>query len=359
MRHKNAAEMAAVACGLAVVAITCSGCGGGGGSSPTSSPTSSSSPSPASSTRIFGVWAMWNPDLATQGAAQLRNPDWAGVFDVVQGVCGGGWQVSNGVAEVYVNETYWCADLYAAAREHGARFTLLLGSPPGAAPGPVPPEALANPQHAVQSAVALASRLGLDGFNIDDESECAPRADLANFSAWAAFVDTFADGLHEANLTLTVDVQAVFGITDSPYVHEQPCALGPWQYTVDPRVPELMQASHADAWIEMDTYYFGTSRYLDALDWYADNVPQQKLGVGIMNRNDIDVPDGYLARFHALEKSGANELHLWRMPVADVWLPYIQRWKSKCAGCPQLACYELSVECSPSSGPSSDVLVVL
>lgn len=334
---------------IATVSMILNGCGdsGGGGGGGDVTPVN----------RTFGVWAMWEPDLAVRGAAQLRNASWAGVFDVVQGVCGGGWQVVDGAAEVYVNDTLWqqCSDLYNATREHGARFTLLLGSPPGAAPGPVPQEALDDPQSAVTSAVALASRLGLDGFNIDDESECAPRADFSNFSAWVGFIDAFADGLHAAGLTLTVDVQAVFGIENGPYEPQKPCGLGPWQYDVDPGVAKLMRASRADGWIEMDTYYFGLSRYLDALDWYADSVPSTKLGVGIMNRDDIEDPDGYVARFHALDRSGASELHLWRMPVADVWLPYIQRWKSQCAGCPQLSCYDVSIACSPSS----DAIAVL
>lgn len=95
-------------------------------------------------------------------------------------------------------------------------------------------------------------------------------------------------------------------------------------------------------------YYFGLPRYLDALDWYGKSIPQEKLGVGIANRNDIEIPDGYVSRFHALEASGADWLNLWAMPVADVWLQYIKRWKAYCAGCPNkgaLSCYEPTVNC--------------
>ena len=81
---------------------------------------------------------------------------------------------------------------------------------------------------------------------------------------------------------------------------------------------------------------------------YTENIPRGKLGVGIMNRADI-TDDGYIARFHALEKSGADWLNLWVMPVHDVWLPFLQRWKTHCRGCPNsgaLSCYEPSAVCS-------------
>ena len=48
-----------------------------------------------------------------------------------------------------------------------------------------------------------------------------------------------------------------------------------------------MSNSSLDRWLEMDTYYFSTSRFLDALDWYANNVAKRSLGVAVMNRKDI------------------------------------------------------------------------
>ena len=94
-------------------------------------------------------------------------------------------------------------------------------------------------------------------------------------------------------------------------------------------------------------YYFGTSRYLDALDWYTNSVALDRLGVAVMNRNDIS-EDGYLARFHALEKSGASWLNIFMLPASDAWLPYLRRWKTRCAGCPNaglLSCYEPTAKC--------------
>lgn len=58
--------------------------------------------------------------------------------------------------------------------------------------------------------------------------------------------------------------------------------------------------------------YFSTERFLDALDYYAQAMPIDKLGVGMMNRDDIS-SDGYVARFHAIKSSGAKELDMFIM----------------------------------------------
>lgn len=60
----------------------------------------------------------------------------------------------------------------------------------------------------------------------------------------------------------------------------------------------------------MLTDYFSTERFLDALDYYAHVMPIDKLGVGMMNRQDIS-SDGYAARFHAIKASGAKELDMF------------------------------------------------
>ena len=113
-----------------------------------------------------------------------------------------------------------------------------------------------------------------------------------------------------------------------------------------------MSNSSMDRWLEMDTYYFSTSRYLDSLDWYAEAVSLDKLGVAVMNRKDITT-EGYLARFHALDRSGANWLNLFMLPAADEWLPYLRRWKSHCKGCANhgaLSCYEMELPCTNDDG---------
>lgn len=89
------------------------------------------------------------------------------------------------------------------------------------------------------------------------------------------------------------------------------------------------------------------------------HIPADKLGVGMMNREGPKAPggmtgmiteEGWIARFHALHTKLANEsmLNLYVMMIADEFLPWVGRWKSNCAGCPNagsLSCYEPKLAC--------------
>jgi hypothetical protein len=72
---------------------------------------------------------------------------------------------------------------------------------------------------------------------------------------------------------------------------------------------------------------------MDALDYYSTAIqPSTKAGVGMMNRADID-DDGYTARFHAIDKSGVQELDMFIMPISDRFLPWLWKFKTRCSGC--------------------------
>lgn len=309
--------------------------------------------SPSSPRTIF-AWA--SAGSAVEAAAQLMNATWEGVIDGVQGQCGAAFFVSASGNEVgiRVNETTLaaCQPVRDALRQTGGAFHAWIGG--------VPQEALESPsvaKAAVASAVAMAKTYGFDGYSIDDESDCAPRSTLQNFTAWINFMNLLGEGLHNEGLQLSAAVQAMFGIQDVPYAPRcapasnaacsQACDKAPWEYDPNAKVVQLMSETKIDRWLEMDTYYFTTNRFLDALDWYAGALPSSKLGVSVMNRGDI-TPDGYIARFHALERSGADWLNIFLLPVADAWLPWVKRWKTRCQGCPNqgmLSCYEPSVDC--------------
>ena len=296
--------------------------------------------------RTVMAWATGSP----AAAAQLRNESWAGVIDGVQAYCGLGFGADGRSIELDPKAFAGCAELIAAAKATGARIFICLGA--------IPRTAIENPAAAVASAVRIAEAHGLDGFSIDDETDCAPRSTLSNFTSWAGFVDAFADGLHAHGLELSAAVQAMFGIEDVPYAPKcqpvsdpgcsQSCVRAPWEYKAEPRVTALMAGSKIDRWLVMDTYYFGTGRFLNALDWYTGAVGVTKLGVAVMNRADI-TDDGYLARFHAIERSGADWINIFALPAADQWLPFLRRWKTRCQGCgvqSVLGCYELSIPCA-------------
>ena len=304
------------------------------------------------------AWATGSNPLA---AKQLRNATWSGVFDGVQAFCGASFR-SDGLG-IEIDDTSWdhCQDLYHAVKDTGAEFHLVLGN--------VPDVVVYNPQPAIDSAVNLAKELGLDGWSLDDEYDCAPRSTLDRFRDWVGFVDSFAFALHSHGLVLSAAVQAMFGIQDVPYQPDcgpnktaadcsQACDRLPSQYPLESEVIKLMSKSKIDQWLFMDTYYFTTARFLDALDWYTDNVNNDRLGMAMMNRDDI-TDDGLLARFYAIHsKAAMNWINIFLLPADDMFLYYLKRWKSNCRGCgvqSSLGCFDLTVPCTDelSSGDVS------
>eukprot|EP01043_Picozoa_sp_COSAG02_P002115 COSAG02_NODE_48_length_45421_cov_103.222100_8_plen_179_part_00 len=152
--------------------------------------------------------------------------------DGIMGFCGGAWAEQDGNVTVALNASEYaeCAPLLAATHGSTGGFQLCLGG--------IPEAAIRNPRPAVASAVALALQHGWSGYNIDDESSCAPRGSIANFTRWLTFIEALADGLHAHGLVLTADIQAI---------------TKPWGYQPSEELTALLSASSIDRWINMDT----------------------------------------------------------------------------------------------------------
>lgn len=285
------------------------------------------------------------------GALQLRNASWAGIFDGVQAFCGVSFRPDGSGLDLDPVKWEGCTALHHAARDSGVEFHLCIE-------GKVPDHAANSPQPVIDAAMAIASEYGVNGFSLDDEYDCAPRSTLDHFERWMTYVDALAQGLHSAGLELSAAVQAMFGIQDVPYRPycanntyspecSQACRDAPSSYPLEPRVGQLMSQSFVDRWLEMDTYYFTTSHFLNTMDWYVENVATEKLGVAMMNRDDLS-EEGLLARFHAIDKSDVDWINIFLLPADDLFLPQLRRWKTRCAGCgvqSVLGCYDLAVSC--------------
>ena len=178
-------------------------------------------------------------------------------------------------------------------------------------------------------------------------------------------MDDLSEAIHDkvSYTEVTVAVQAMFGIEDAPYVKNAPCAEAPWKYETNPELLALLRNSKVDRYIEMDTYYFSLSRYIDALDWYRDAYPctadgSCTLGVAVANAdvNPLSSPDEYLARARAWHTATQDQfgraqseldwISVFMAPVDDAWLEHLWRWKTNCDGCPSLACFEMDVPCN-------------
>ena len=270
-----------------------------------------SQPSPINQRRIL-AWT--NPATSSAAAQQFTNSSWQGLYSGFMGFCGTDFNHTDGTISLNATVYEGCNEIRMAVQQQKTlpvvEFHMCLST--------VPSVAIENPAATIESAVQLALKHNWSGYNIDDESHTAPRGTPETFRKWVAFINAFADGLHKHGLKLTADVQSV---------------TLPYNYQPTTELTKLLTTSTIDRWINMDTYYFTTGRFLDALDYYSNTaMPSEKCGVGMMNRKDITY-DGYQARFHAIEHSGVIELDMFIMPISDSFLDYLWKFKTGCNGC--------------------------
>ena len=307
--------------------------------------------------RFVGAWVSGggSPERIAATRAQITNASFRGLLDVAQ-VNGCGWEVKtassslNGsttkkvASTLQVNLTQWnsegCQSILSALGSTGVEVHMWIGT--------VPDDVFEDSDPFIESVLKLVKKYKqVRGIHWDDEKECAPRATLANFTKWIDFNNKLSDVLHDHGVKVSAAVQAMFGIENVPYVKNAPCARAPWEYSTSKDLVQLLSRARVDRFIEMDTYYFTLSRYLDALDWYSQHVPLNHLGVAVANKdvNPLASADEFTARMHALDKSGADWFNIFMMPIDDVWIEYAWRWKTRCKGCPNLGCFEMDVKC--------------
>ena len=293
--------------------------------------------------RKVGAWLWAKSENFEQIKYQLVNASsWGGLLDVVQ-VGGCGWAIDGGV--MMINKTLWdsveCRTVLEALIERNIDVHMWVGG--------VPNEIFAQPEKFTNSVRELLKKYNfVKGIHFDDETECAPRANIHDFKSWLEFMNIFSDRMHELKVQVTVAVQAIFGIENVPYEHNHPCLRAPWKYKTDPELIQLLPQMRVDRFLEMDTYYFTLARYLNALDWYVESMPIEKLGVAVANHdvNPLSNADEYLSRVYALDKTNVDWWNFYALPIDENWLEWAWRWKTRCMGCPNLSCFDLDVQCS-------------
>jgi hypothetical protein len=221
---------------------------------------------------------------------QLYNSTWSPLLDGIQAWCG--CSFSNDGLTLDAAAWAGCAPLVRAAKETNTKFQLVIV-------GTIPADRREDIDFFVMDALAMHHHLHVDGFSIDDERDCAPRATTDEFLQWTNWQSKFAQGLAEHHVPVTSAIQAVFAINDRP--GNQPCANNPADYDLDPNVVDILQTASLQKWLIMDTYYFSTARFMGVLDWHVTYVPRERLGIGMMNRSDLSESD-LVARFHAIDK---------------------------------------------------------
>lgn len=162
-----------------------------------------------------------------------------------------------------------------------------------------------NPDEFIQRCIDEASKYGYTGYNLDWEPTDEVTSDDA--TAYAEFIDYFAKRLHSKQLFLSVDVA-----TWSPI----------WNYT-------KLSATSADSFISMGTYTSTDTSFQKQLDLIITNF-EGKAGIGLENVNastELRIPlDEVKWRLDEIEKSGAREVDIWRMPVPPLWWPLLEKF---------------------------------
>ena len=118
---------------------------------------------------------------------QLSNTSsWGGLLDVVQ-VLGCGWKIVDDV--VTLNNTDWnskpCQSVRKVLSDRNIDHHVWLGG--------VSNKIVASPQKFVDSVTKLLKdETSIKGIHFDDETECAPRATMKNFTEWINFMNLFS-----------------------------------------------------------------------------------------------------------------------------------------------------------------------
>lgn len=165
---------------------------------------------------------------------------------------------------------------------------------------------IGHPSGFISKAVSEARAAGYTGYNIDFEPAQTANSSVA--AAYASFLTSFANALHEQGKKLTVDIA-----TWNPF----------WNFA------ELANTT-VNTLYDMGTYASPSFNFAAALGYANATIPHSKLGVGLIT---VDVNNGAIlqnysvsARFIALEADGVDKIAVWDMPLASYWWPYLHRF---------------------------------
>lgn len=131
-------------------------------------------------------------------------------------------------------------------------------------------------------------------------------------------------------------------------------------WAVAPALEMLLANSSIDRWVSMDTYFPEGGRFEGQVDWWVNTVGSQHFTpavTGGYNWEDPPLPawqkpEGFVSRMRSVWDRNVTQLAFWMGMVREEWLPWLYRWKTHCAHCPNakaggrvMACFELQANC--------------
>lgn len=181
---------------------------------------------------------------------------------------------------------------------------LKLKSIPMVSSYPYPPEFLSwmrqvfqHPEPFIDDLLLAAKENHYHGFNIDWEPTVHATAQDA--LDYAAFLGHLGTTLHAKGLTLSVDVATWNSIWNITALATQPI----------------------DRIITMATYTANPTTWAKHFQYYVDNVPVERLGIGLMavnvNTNRNYTLSTLKERMAAMEQAGIQSMSIWKLPLGE------------------------------------------
>jgi hypothetical protein len=165
-----------------------------------------------------------------------------------------------------------------------------------------------DPQIFIDQCIQQAKIYNYKGYNLDWEPTEGVTID--DSYAYAEFIDTFANALHNEGLILSVDI-AQWG---SPSI---------WNYTA-------IANTTVDKGISMGTYTSNDDSFNKQLTNLITAFGAEKSGVGLMTVNASTNEPMPLSeveyRFEQLLTQGVNEVDIWCMPIPENWFPLLEKY---------------------------------
>lgn len=163
-------------------------------------------------------------------------------------------------------------------------------------------EAFEHPDKFIAQCISEAQKYNYTGYNLDWE----PTEDVteSDGAAYAAFVETFAQGLHDHGIKLSVDIASWSPI---------------WNF-------DLLAQTSADSFISMGTYTSTDSSFSIELDKVVTSFGK-RAGVGLETVNastEERMPmEEVKWRFDSVNELDVQMVALWKSPVPPLWWPLL------------------------------------
>lgn len=124
---------------------------------------------------------------------------------------------------------------------------------------------------------------------------------------YAAFINLFANAMHEAGKKLTMAAATWNPIWNLP----------------------LLGQTNIDKIMTMSTYTSNFTTFQKKLSEATSAVPLSKLGIGLQDDTNTPISDSEVKlRLSMIQAAGVQEIDIWQAPIPASWMPFLRVFTS-------------------------------